>query len=163
MTEHLKHILLGQMEASLAMLRECIEKCPAAHWDEKIAKYAFCQVAYHTLCFADLYLTESESLFVFRDLHPKGWEELNGEYPSRRFSQEELLGYANICRDKARANLAAETAETLQGPSGFARHPISRVELHLYNIRHIQHHAGQLSASLRRIQVGTRWVKTGWP
>jgi hypothetical protein len=163
MTEHLKTILTGQLEASLAMLRECIARCPAAHWDEKIAKYTFWQVAYHTLCFVDLYLTETEAAFVCRDLHPQGMEELNGEYPSRRFTQEELLRYADICREKARETIAAETRETLEGPSGFPRYPVSRAEMHLCNIRHIQHHAGQLIAFLRHMQVDTRWVRTGWP
>ena len=163
MSNYLQNILLGQYEASLAMLRDCLAKCPAAQWDEKVAKYTFWQVAYHTLCFADLYLTDDESQFVFRDLHPAGWEEFNGEYPSRRFSQEELLRYADLCREKARDILTAETQERLEGPSGFARHPTSRGEMHVYNIRHIQHHAGQLSALLRRANVDTRWVRTGWP
>ena len=163
MTEHLKTILTAQFEASLAMLRECIARCPAEQWEAKIAKYTFWQVAYHTLCFADLYLTASEEAFVCRDLHPQGMEELNGEYPSRRFSQEELLRYADICREKVRESIAAETRETLEGPSGFPRHHVSRAEMHIYNIRHIQHHAGQLSALLRRIEVDTRWVRSGWP
>jgi uncharacterized damage-inducible protein DinB len=59
--------------------------------------------------------------------------------------------------------MAAETHKTLEGPSEFPWLPMSRAELHLYNIRHIQHHTGQLGAFLRRNGVDAgRWVKRGW-
>jgi hypothetical protein len=64
--------------------------------------------------------------------------------------------------------LAAETADTFQGPSGFPYRPSTRGELHLYNLRHIQHHTGQLSAYLRRVDRSMNdddalpWIGTGW-
>jgi len=171
MTDHLKLILRAQLEASLAMLDECLRKCPADHWDTKIANYTFWQVAYHTLCFVDVYLAPDDASWKPRQdpgapgggLHPKGRAELDEEYPSRRFDRSELLGYAAICRELIRTAIAAETEASLAGPSGFPRLKFSRAELHLYNMRHIQHHTGQLGASLRRIGVDTRWVKTGTP
>lgn len=171
MTDLFKHTLTGQFEASLAMLTGCIEKCPPEHWDDKIAKYPFWMVAYHTLCFVDVYLSpRDEDWRPIQDaaapgggLHPKGRAELDEEYPSRRFERGELLEYTAICRRKLAGAIAAETEATLRGPSGFAHLPFSRAELHLYNIRHVQHHTGQLSAALRRVGVDTgRWVKTGW-
>src|SRR5437773_2146517 len=65
------------------------------------------------------------------------------------------------CRAKAAEVVGAETRETLEGPSGHGRLKFSRLELHLYNVRHIQHHTGQLTAFLRRVGVKTGWVKTG--
>lgn len=170
MIEHVKKILIGQFEASLCMLNECIQKCPNDYWDgpaptHTIAKYSFWLVAYHTLCFADLYLSPSEDSYQLRsDFHPQGWSEFNDEYPSRRFEKHELAAYVVICRQKARETLAAETRESLERDSGFPRLPFSRGELHLSNLRHIQHHTGQLSAFLRRIDQpqDTKWVKTGW-
>lgn len=172
-------IVQPQFEASLAMLRDCIAKCPPEHWDERIAHYTFWQVAYHTLCFVDVYLSTGEAAVEFRTtdspehappprrlpLHPRGRSELEDEFPSRRFAQDELLAYLQICRDKLHAAMAAETEESLAGPSGFPRLKFTRAELHLYNIRHIQHHTGALSAHLRRISGGKidpRWVGTGW-
>ena len=64
--------------------------------------------------------------------------------------------------------LSADTPESLQGESGFSWLPFSRGEVHLYNLRHIQHHTGAMSAYVRRVGVGRedtldlRWVKTGW-
>ena len=147
------------------MLNDCVEKCPPAQWDGVVAKYPFWQVAYHTLCFVDLYLSPGETSFAPRaDVHPAGLREFDDEYPSRRFTQRELLDYVALCRQKARETLAAETAESLQGPSGFPGRPATRGELHVYNIRHVMHHAGQLGAFLRRADpsLNPRWIGSGW-
>jgi len=161
----MKTILTAQFEAALCMLNDCIEKCPEEHWDGLIAKYPFWQVAYHTLCFVDCYLTPGgNAAFKPRaEFHPKGMEEYDAEYPSRRFSQAELKAYMAVCREKLGSVMQAETRETLEGPSEFPWLPMTRAELHLYNIRHVQHHTGQLGAFLRKngVDMG-RWVKRGW-
>ncbi|MFO0839944.1 MAG: DinB family protein [Phycisphaerae bacterium] len=168
MLDLLRQLVLSQLEASVCMLDECIRKCPAQHWDSPIGKYPFWHVAYHTLCFIDVYLSPSDEAWQPRQggpgggLHPLGRVELEEEYPSRRFEQCELLEYSALCRQKARDVLTSETRETLEGPSGFPWLAFSRAEAHVYNIRHIQHHAGQLSAFLRRQGVETHWVKSGW-
>jgi hypothetical protein len=163
MLELLKASLTGQFEAALWMLRECLERCPAAAWETPIAKYPFWMVAYHTLCFADLYLSPGEAVWTPRpELHPKGWAELNDEYPSRRFERPELLGYTDLCRAELLRAMARETADTLAGPSGFSRIKFSRAELHLYNLRHVQHHTGQLSAVVRKAGGELAWKSRGW-
>ncbi len=56
-----------------------------------------------------------------------------------------------------------ETAGTLNARCGFERLPFSRAELHISNIRRIQHHAAQLSLRLRLdANTDIPWVKTGW-
>jgi hypothetical protein len=168
MIDYVRRMLAEQFEASLCMMNDCLVKCPASHWDGIVGKYAFWQVAYHTLCFVDLYLSPSKESFEFRDNHPCGGEEFDAEYPSRRFEQNEMIAYLAICRSKAATTVAAETPESLTGPSGFSWKPFSRGELHVMNIRHIQHHTGQLSAYLRRVDESlqrpdvVRWISTGW-
>ena len=164
MIDLVRTMLASQFQAALSMLNDCIDRCPLEHWDGRIARYPFWQVAYHTLCYADLYLSPGRASFELRpDLHPAGWSEFNDEYPSRRFEQPELAGYIATCRDKAVATLAAETPETLAAGSGFDWLPFSRGEVHVYNIRHIQHHAAHLSLRLR-IDAGVEipWVRSGW-
>jgi hypothetical protein len=162
MLTHLQNSIISQFDAALLMLREPLEKCPDTSWNDPVAKYPFWMVAYHPLCFADFYFSPSESSFQTRpDLHPRGMDELNDEYPSRSFTREELLNYLAICRQKLRDSLASEAESTLRGPSGFPRYPISRLEFHLNNIRHIQHHAAQLATLLRRKGIDTRWVRQG--
>lgn len=164
MLDQMKAILTRQFEASLCMMNDCLVKCPDEHWDAAIARYPFWQVAYHTLCFVDLYLSPTKEAFTFRAIHPGGWREFDDEYPSRRFERPELTEYLAVCRQKAIDILASETAESLQGPSGFTWLKFPRVEAHIYNIRHIQHHTGQLAAYLRRIDptIDPHWVGSGW-
>jgi hypothetical protein len=165
MTDYLRKILSHQFEAALCMLHDCIRKCPPEHWEGKIANDTFRQISYHTLFFFDYYLSPSEAAFVLRDLNLRGGDEPTNTDASKGLEREEALAYANICRQKMIQTLAGETAQSLQSVSGFSWLPFSRGELHLYNIRHVQHHAGQLSAYLRRIPVEDGppwWVKTGW-
>lgn len=148
------------------MMHHCIKVCPADRWEGKIANATFRQVAYHTLFFVDLYLSPNADAFKLRDLHHEGGDE-RGPTLSRGLNQEQTLEYLEICRQKAIDTLASESRQILQGPCGFPR-KLSRGELHLYNIRHIQHHTGQLSAHLRRLDPSLTdsktlpWVASGW-
>src|ERR1041384_7329748 len=48
----LRSVLKSQYHASLAMLREAIERCPPEEWLSTDHKNAFWQLSYHTLFFA---------------------------------------------------------------------------------------------------------------
>lgn len=164
MIEYVKTILAGQFEAALCMLKECIEKCPSDHWQAPIANHSFGQVAYHTLFFVDLYLSPGEAAFQLRDIHRRGGDERSSTAVCPGLTKDETLAYLALCRQKFIETLASETADSLQRESGFSWLPFSRGELYVSSIRHVQHHTGQLSASLRRIvDDGQRWwVRTGW-
>ena len=167
MIEYIRTILTGQFEASLCMMNQCVEACRPEHWEGRIANDTFRQVAYHALFCVDLYLSTDEQAFTLRDLHQRGGDE-RGPAPSIGLTREETLAYLAICRRKAIETIASESLESLEGDSGFSWRQISRGELHIYNIRHVQHHIGQLSAYLRRVDDALRmpealpWVGTGW-
>ncbi len=157
-----KRIVQSQFDASLAMLEECIRACPASKWKSTIGKYAFWHVAYHTLYCTDLYTARTEAEWtVHKTYHPGGKADVEDEYPTQVMSQETLLAYCAYVRRKVRASLKSETARSLRGPAGFSWLNFTRAELPLYNMRHVQHHTGQLSAFLRRAKVRTRWAKGG--
>jgi hypothetical protein len=167
MIDYVRQILTGQFEAALCMLNQCVAACPAEHWEGKIASGTFRWVAYHTLFFTDYYLSPSEQTFTLRELHARGGDERE-PVACRGLEKDETLAYAQVCRAKAVETIAMETPGSLALPSGFSWLPFSRGELHLYSIRHVQHHAGQMSAFLRRIHGDSMdrralpWVRTGW-
>ena len=68
----LRAVLKSQYHASLAMLREAIERCPPEEWLSTNHKNAFWQVSYHALFFAHLYLQRDEAAFRL-------WEQHRGE------------------------------------------------------------------------------------
>lgn len=163
MTDLIRTTILSQFEAAMAMMNDCLVKCPEEHWQGKIANYSFWQVAYHTLFFVDYYLSPGEEAFVTRPgLHPPGWKDGDEEVPERTVEKREMIEYMAICLRKLREAMAAETAESLARPCGFSRRKFSRAELYIYNMRHIMHHTGQLSAFLRRVDVRPNWVSAGW-
>jgi hypothetical protein len=167
MVEYVQQILTGQFEAALSMLRQCIAACPPEHWEGKIASGSFRWVVYHTLFFTDLYLSPSADAFQLRELHQRGGDERE-DVQCLGLDQAETLAYLDLCREKMLATLAAESRESLEGESGFSWYRVTRGEMHLINLRHIQHHTGALYAYLRRVDpnLATRtalpWISSGW-
>ena len=164
-----RRVTTNQFEAALCTLNACVERCPDDSWNGKVANWVFCQLAFHTLFFADLYLRpniESMREQPFHRANPdffKDYEEFEPRAPVQMYDKPGILKYVQHCRGKAAQVLAAETPASLDGPSGFDWCRFSRGELHLYNIRHIQHHSAQLSMRLRLdAKAQVPWVGTGW-
>lgn len=169
MIETFRRLLTSQFEASLSTVGHCVAKCPAHLWNAPVAKYPFCQVAFHTLFFADVYLgPDPESLRSqpFHLAHPDlfaDYEQTQDREPQSLYEKPAIETYLTFCRHKALTALAAETAESLSAPAKFPRRNFSRAELHVYNIRHIQHHAAQLILRLRLdTEIDIPWIGTGW-
>lgn len=169
MLETCKGLLANQIEAALCTLGLCIDCCPAAAWNAPVGNLAFCQVAFHTLFFADYYLGQNEDTFGQQPFHLTNadffldYEELQPRQQRLLYDQAAIQAYLGHCREKAKTAIAADTADSLSRPCGFARKSFSRAELHVYNIRHIQHHAAQLSLRLRLdAGVDIPWIGSGW-
>lgn len=169
MLDTLKELISNQLQAALRTLDFCIENCPEAAWDAPIANLAFCQVAFHTLFFADFYLGANEHEFRQQPFHRdnpqffRDYEELEYRKQVLLYDQVAVRSYLDHCRTKVAVVLAQETAETLSAPCGFARREFSRAELYVHNTRHIQHHAAQLALRLRLdYQQETPWFGSGW-
>jgi hypothetical protein len=164
-----KELTASQFEAAFCTLGLCIDRCPASHWNARVANYLFCQLAFHSLVFADYYLGQNEEAFREQPFHREhaeffgDYEEFEDRTPQSRYEKAALKTYLDFCRRKAADVVAAETAESLDARAGFARRTFSRAELHVYNIRHIQHHAAQLSLRLRLdADINIPWVGSGW-
>jgi hypothetical protein len=124
---------------------------------------------FHTLFYADLYLGRDEASFRGQPFHAanasllRDYEELEPRAPRHLYDRAPIKAYLDHCRGKAAEVVAGETEATLAGPSGFDWCKFSRGELHVYNIRHLQHHAAQLSLRLRMDHgVDVPWVGCGW-
>ena len=149
------------------MLDQCVRNCPEQHWEGLVASGSCRWVVYHTLFFTDYYLSPTEEAFELGELNLRGGDErLPVACPG--LSQADSREYLAICRRKAVETFARETSAVLEGPSGFPTKRFSRGELHLYSMRHIQHHTGQVSAYLRRVDptladpAALPWIGSGW-
>ena len=75
------------------------------------------------------------------------------------YSRDSILEFLTFCRDHAHRRIAALD---LTAESGFSWLPFSPAERLAYNLRHLQHHAGQLSERIRQdTDDGVGWVARG--
>lgn len=162
----MKDALISQYKASLKMLVDVTERCPAGLWADASYENPYWRIVYHALFYTALYLSESEDKFVPWTKHIHGYNGLglmsHHNKPiliKQAYSSAEMLGYAasiiKSIEDAVNTTVAGQ-------PSGFDWLPLTKIELHLYNIRHLQHHAGQLTERLRQHGItGIKWVRNG--
>lgn len=152
-------LLWKQFGAAIDTLDNALVACSDALWHESVwenprGRVEFWYVAYHTLFWLDLYLSGYEEGFAPRA--PFGLEELDpdGKLPERPFTRDELRAYLAYTRQKLRATVEALTDERARQPVDFGwmreGESVSYYELQLYNMRHVQEHAAQLSLLLGR-------------
>ena len=165
-----KEVLANQFLAALCTLSECIDRCPDVAWKSKIVNLEFNQAAFHTLIFTDYYLGDGDETFRRQPFHIDNqgrfgdYEEFEDRVPVTLYERPFIQGYVAHCRAKSTAIIAAETDDSLSAKSPFPSMEFSRAEVHVCNIRHIQHHAAQLILRLRRdYQQDMPWFKSGWP
>jgi hypothetical protein len=167
MENALKESLWNQFGASIDMLKNAIGFCPEDVWN---ADKKFFYISYHVLIFLDYYLTvppiNFSSALPFtiaaseRDI-PEG--AVDDIVPDRMYSKQELLDYLQSCREKCRALMEGLTDEKLNErwmeEENWGRKNYPLLEIILYNMRHVQHHAAQLNLLLRqKINAAPHWV-----
>jgi len=161
----LKDIVWQQFGAAIDMLDNALLACPEPLWSDRSQQPEFWYVAYHALFWLDLYL--SGSLDGFTPPAPFTLDELDpaGVLPERPYTQDELRTYLKHCRRKCQTTIGTLTDEqagqrvAISGVAGG-----TFLELLLYNMRHVQEHAAQLSLILG-LKVGwdARWVSRAKP
>ena len=169
MLDTFKGLIASQFEAALCTLNICIDRCPEASWDAPVGNWPFCQVAFHTLFFTDYYLGLNEESLRRQSFHRDNerffgdYEQLEDRKPVSRYVKASIRKYMDHCREKVKQVIASETAESLSAKAGFEGREFSRAELHVYTIRHIQHHAAHMSLRLRiDAQQEIPWIGIGW-
>lgn len=155
--------LWRQLGAAIDMLDNALAACPASLWTERLWRVPqhshfppqfaeFWHVAYHTLVWLDLYLSGvPEEGFTPPAPFSPGEIDAVESLPERPYTREELQAYLASLRQTCHATLTALTDEQARRTVAY---PWSRgqrigyLELQLYNLRHVQEHAAQLSLFL---------------
>jgi len=170
--------LWQQFGAAIDMLENALLACPSTHWngrlwsDQKDPEFApefaeFWFITYHTLFWLDLYLSGSREE-EFAPPAPFTWAELDPAWvlPERPYTKEELHAYLASTRQKCHTTLVALTGEQARQACEYPwakGQAVSFLELHLYNMRHVQEHAAQLNLFLGQhsMDVASDWVSQG--
>lgn len=166
----------NQYHASLAMLLRTIELCPDELWVKSDGGNPFWRIAYHALYYTDLYLRQDDSSFTPQAFHQTGLQDLDDvpappelqellELPTRppqtgiAYSKRQLLEYAEWC--DAMIDEWLDACDLESPDSGFRWHSPrrSKLEHHVMEIRHLQHHAAQLAALVHAVTgAHIEWV-----
>lgn len=158
-----------QFGAAIDMLENALRACPDALWQARLYEEravqpdfaAFWYIAYHALFWLDFYL--SETAVAFTPPAPFTLAELEpGAFPERVYTKAELLAYVAHGRHKLHTTLAtlSDPLAPQQVRPGWP--DMSVAELLLYNMRHIQEHAAQLSLFLgQNAAAAPGWVAKG--
>jgi uncharacterized damage-inducible protein DinB len=155
-------ILGRQLGAAADMLENAITACPDELWDDGSGPYAFWCVAFHALFWLDLYL--GGSVEGYAPPAPFALDELDpaGRVAERPYTRGELRDYLGHCRRHLADVIGSLTADAAARRCRFRWGEVSYAELLLYNLRHVQHHVGQLNRTIREATGrAPRWVARG--
>ncbi|MES2799642.1 MAG: DinB family protein [Bacteroidota bacterium] len=148
--------LWTQFGASLDMLENAIIMCPDEH---RYTATDFWYLSFHCIFWTDYYLStapndfEPPQPFDFSEFDP------SGKKPNRTYTKAEILAYVEHCRQKANRLIREFTPEKMNDRWINEYKNYSMLEILLYNMRHVQHHAAQLNILLRQtIDKAPNWV-----
>lgn len=146
---NLKNIIQSQYESALEMLAESIQKCPDDTWNNPADENPTWKIAYHAIFIAHLYLQQSLENFV-------PWEKHHDPETGVPFTRQEVLEFLIFVKEQVSEKLPDTN---MDAQSGFDWLPFTKLELQIYNIRHIQQHVGELFERLgSRDKVVLNWV-----
>jgi uncharacterized damage-inducible protein DinB len=159
-----KEVLASQHGAALDMLENAMLACPETLWADASVPVdrQFWYLAFHTLWWHHHYSSETDQ--GYRPPAPFTMDETDpaGVYPASPYSRETLLAFLEHGRGHCAARIAALTEDQAAAPCAFERRNMPVLELLLYDLRHVQHHAAQLNVLLRQhTNSAPRWVGRG--
>jgi hypothetical protein len=131
---NIKKILQSQYFAALAMLKQAIVKCPSSVWDAPEDRDKFWFKAYHTLYYAHKYLQIQPRDFV-------RWKKHRNPDSQEPLTRDETLEYLGFVEQEVARCIPLTD---LEEGAGFLGNRLSKMELQIINIRHIQEHTGEL-------------------
>jgi hypothetical protein len=159
-----------QFRAAIDMLENAITACPDELWqarlyDEKRGPpdfAAFWYIAFHALFWLDFYLADTAEGFAPPAPFTLSEFDPDSLLPDRVYSKAELRTYLDHGREKCRAKQEGQADLLVPQGNRPGWTDMSVAELTIYNIRHIQEHAAQLSLFLGQ-QLGSApgWVSKG--
>lgn len=157
----IKQALKGQYRAGLAMLRQCIERCPPEAWVAGRHPRNFWRIAYHAIFYTHLYLQVNEEAFrpweKHRDRCTDLWDDEQDMPPVEEpYTQAELIAYLDAV--DAKVDEWVDAIDLDSPDPGFHWYKIPKLDHQILNVRHLGVHTGQLEELLFAFKVDLDWV-----
>ncbi|MEZ4714174.1 MAG: DinB family protein [Caldilineaceae bacterium] len=160
-------IICSQYHAAIGMLEQAVQKCPETLWAAAEDKVKFWHIAYHGLFFVHLYLQKTVGDFAPWPKHRENYEVM-GRTPwppyekpeiGEPYTKADIQEYIDFCRQQV--DMCVPPTD-MDAESGFDWLPMSKFELQIYSIRHLQQHTGELMERLgTRAGIDVDWIGMG--
>lgn len=176
----IKAALKEQYHAAIAMLRDCVEKCPEDLWvspsrkdvdpddPERFCIRSFWRIAFHGIYFTHLYMPQSIQAFECpsglaigqRNEFAALWAEVEPMElpetcePPTKGEFLEYIAHVDALVDPTVDGLDLDSPES--GVPWYKNFP--KLNHELLTLRHLQGHVGQLSELLMAREIDTDWV-----
>lgn len=169
-----KLTLWKNFAAAIDMLKSIIQACPDSTWESEKQIY---YLSYHTVIFLDFYLTNPVQDFkpylqyTLGDPRNLPAHAIDDVLPKKPYSKNEMLVYLDKIRAKSEMLICHSEEELFSkrwiSDSEVNIHGLcppvvihySWLEILFYNLRHIQHHVGQLNLLLRqKADLAVDWI-----
>ena len=150
--------LTNQFRASLAMLRQCVERCPEAVWTSGIRPRYFWQIADHAVFYTHLYLMQNEEAFVPKERH-RNRRSIADDDPAidDPYTIQQTLDYIDYV--DARVSEFVDALDLDADDTGFNWYKkMPKMDHVLLNLRHLHGHIGQMSEILMTNGIDTDWI-----
>lgn len=166
----LRQALKEQYHAVLAMLAECVEKCPEEMWLEGEHPRTFFRIVFHAAFGTQVGMGQNEAAFQpwpgrKKGIHPGLWEDPAYVEPyelpegAECYQRDEILDYIRFV--DGLVDFTFDQLDLDSDETGFSWYPnMSKLSHELMTLRHIQGHVGQLSERLMARGIDTDWVAT---
>lgn len=149
--------LKRQHHLGFEMLRECIEQCPDDLWESGQHPRCFWRIAYHAVYYTDRYLQPSSRKFKPWVEHQKDIQALWGDPPTEPiYTKDQVLAFLNLTDSKLDAMI--DRLDLNSEGSGFPLYKMPKLDLLMLNLRHLQHHVGQISELLMTRGIDVTWA-----
>ena len=164
----IRQALKEQYHAGLAMLAECVAKCPNDVWVEGEYPRAFWRIVFHAAFYTHLYLGQNEEAFqawpgrkegIHHGLWNPPFEVEPYELPANAeiYQPDELLDYIRFV--DTRIDPTVDQLDLASDATGFSWYKnMSKLSHQLMNLRHLQGHVGQLSELLMARGIDIDWI-----
>jgi hypothetical protein len=146
----------SQFSAALQTLENAINACPETLW---YGEHKVWYQVFHVLFFTDYYLSLDPKNFT--PPSPFTDSEFTDTLPAEPYTKETLAFYLSYCKNKKQVLFDKLDNNHLQQRwvNSSETMNYSVLEILLYNMRHIQHHAAQINKILSTVAKQTpEWV-----
>jgi hypothetical protein len=163
----LRAALKEQYHAGLAMLDQCVQRCPDEIWTSGAHPRTYWRIAFHAVYFTHLYLGQGEDAFEpwpgrrdeFPEMWQRPWDLEPYELPEETaiYSRAEMRDY--IAFVDGIIDPTVDVLDLDSSSSGFSWYKTpAKLSHELMNLRHLQGHVGQLSELLMARNIDIDWI-----